>query len=134
MGNLTRDVELKEIGDTHVANFGIAVNRSYKNREGETVEEVDYFDVEVWGRQAEICDEYLSKGRGVLVDGRLKQDRWEDDDGNKRSKVKVVGNIVVFLPRGGNGDYESDEDGAPQKKKKSSKARKRKGGKKAVPF
>ncbi len=97
MGNLTRDPELRYTpGGTAVANFGIAVNRRYKT-EDEVREEVDFFDIVVWGKQAENCSEYLSKGRSVLVEGRLQQNRWETSEGQKRSKVEVVANTVQFL-------------------------------------
>ena len=102
MGNLTRDPELRYTPNgTAVAGFGVAVNRRYTTKEGERREDVDYFEVEVWDKQAENCNEYLSKGRGILVEGRLKQDRWEDESGNKRSKLKIVASSVQFLPRKG---------------------------------
>lgn len=97
MGNLTRDPELRYTpGGTAVANFGIAINRRFKT-EDEVREEVDFFDIVVWGKQAENCSEYLSKGRSVLVEGRLQQNRWETSEGQKRSKVEVVANTVQFL-------------------------------------
>ena len=105
MGNLTRDPELRYTPNgTAVAGFGVAVNRRYTTKEGERREDVDYFEVEVWDKQAENCNEYLSKGRGILVEGRLKQDRWEDESGNKRSKMKIVASSVQFLPRKGDMD------------------------------
>ncbi len=97
MGNLTRDPELRYTpGGTAVANFGIAINRRFKT-EDEVREEVDFFDIVVWGKQAENCSEYLSKGRPVLLEGRLQQNRWETSEGQKRSKVEVVANTVQFL-------------------------------------
>lgn len=102
MGNLTRDPELRYTpSGTAVASFGLAVNRRYSTKEGDRKEEVDFFDIEVWEKQAEMCNEYLTKGRGVLVEGRLKQDRWEDESGNKRTKYKIVASMVHFLSRGG---------------------------------
>jgi len=96
-GNLTRDVELKEIpGGSKVGTFGLAVNRTY-TRNGEKVQEASFFDIEVWGPQAENCARYLEKGRPVVVTGRLKQDRWEAE-GQGRSKIKVVASNVQFLP------------------------------------
>lgn len=97
-GNLTRDPELSYTpSGTAVCRFSIAVNRSYKLNE-EYQDEVSFFDIEIWSRQAEVCAEYLKKGRGVRVVGRLKQDRWTDSDGNTRSKVKIVGEHVEFKP------------------------------------
>ena len=98
MGNLTADPEIKEIGDSQVANFAIACNVKYKNSEGEQQERPDFFDVEVWGKGADVVRRYLSKGKPVIVTGRLRQDRWETEDGNNRSKVKIRGNVQL-LPR-----------------------------------
>ncbi|MCH2161029.1 MAG: single-stranded DNA-binding protein [Phycisphaerales bacterium] len=91
MGNLTRDVELRQTPSNQaVANIGIAVNRSYQTREGERREETTFVDCEAWGRQAEVMAQYLSKGRPVFVEGRLKLDQWQDQQGQNRSKLKVV--------------------------------------------
>ena len=95
-GNLTRDPELdKTPKGTAVCHFTVASNRFYKS-EGERQEEVGYFDVEVWSRLAETCGEYLNKGRGVRVVGRLKQDRWTHSDGTPRSRIRIVGEHVEF--------------------------------------
>jgi len=97
MGNLTRDPEIKYIpSGKAVCSLSIANNRVY-TKNGEKVEEVSYFDVEVWGAAAENCAKYLAKGRGVVVEGRLKQDRWEKD-GKTNSKVRISANSVHFLP------------------------------------
>jgi len=102
-GNLTRDPELRYTpGGTAVAQFGMAVNRKFKNREGKMQEEATFVDIEVWGRQAETTSEYLSKGSPALIEGRLKLDTWESKQtGEKRSKLRVVGERVQFL--GGRG-------------------------------
>ena len=99
MGNLTRDVEIKHIsGDNAVGNFGIAVNRKFKTREGENREEVTFIDCEAWGRTAEIMAQYLAKGRPVFIEGRLKLDTWQDkSDGSNRSKLKVVVDTFQFV-------------------------------------
>jgi len=97
MGNLTRDPEVRFTpSGVAVASFGLAVNNRYK-KDGAVVDEVSFFDVEAWQKTAELCGEYLAKGRPVLIQGRLKQDRWEDEHGNKRSKIKVVATAVQFL-------------------------------------
>jgi single-strand DNA-binding protein len=98
-GNLTRDPELRYTpGGTAVAQFGLAVNRKFKNREGQIQEEATFVDVEVWGRQAETASEYLGRGSPVLVEGRLKLDSWESKQtGEKRSKLRVVGERIQFL-------------------------------------
>jgi single-strand DNA-binding protein len=105
MGNLTRDPEVRYTPKgTAIANLGLAVNRVYTTEGGEQKEEVTFIDIEVWGRQAETAGQYLSKGRPVFVEGRLKLDSWEDkESGQKRNKLKVVAERVQFLgaPRGG---------------------------------
>ncbi len=100
MGNLTRDPELRQLpSGNSVCRLGIAANRSYKNKQtGDMVEEVCFVDVDVWGAQAESCNQYLSKGRPVLVEGRLKLDSWQDKEGNNRSKHSIVADRVVFMP------------------------------------
>jgi len=104
MGNLTRDPEVRYTPKgTAIANLGLAVNRSYTAENGEHKEEVTFVDIEVWGRQAETAGQYLSKGRPVFVEGRLKLDSWEDkESGQKRNRLKVVAERVQFLgaPRG----------------------------------
>ena len=98
-GNLTRDPELRYTpGGTAVAQFGMAVNRRFRNREGQMQEEATFVDIEVWARQAETASEYLSKGSPVLIEGRLKLDTWQSKQtGEKRSKLCVVGERVQFL-------------------------------------
>jgi len=103
IGNLTRDPQLKYLpSGTAVAEFGLAMNRRYRTQDGQQKEEVCFVDVSVMGRQAETCAEYLNKGRQALVEGRLKYDQWETQDGQKRSKLRVVGERVQFL--GSRGD------------------------------
>lgn len=102
MGNLTRDPEMKYTSSGRpVCNLSIANNRVY-SKNGEKISEVSYFDVEVWGVVAENCSKYLSRGSGIIVEGRLKQDRWEKD-GKTQSRVRIVANNVHFLPKRGEG-------------------------------
>ena len=99
IGNLTRNPELRYTpSGTPVVNFPLAVNRRYRQAD-EPKEEVCYVDIVVFGRQAEHCGQYLNKGDGCIVDGRLQQRRWETDDGQKRSKHEVVAQTVTFLPK-----------------------------------
>ena len=99
IGNLTRDPELRYTpSGTPVVNFPLAVNRRYRQADDQK-EEVCYVDIVVFGRQAEHCGQYLNKGDGAIVDGRLQQRRWEADDGQKRSKHEVVAQTVTFLPK-----------------------------------
>ena len=104
VGNLTRDVELKYTqGGTAVTELGLAVNDRRKNQAGEWVEETTFVDITLWARTAEVASEYLSKGSSVLIEGRLKFDQWETD-GQKRSKLRVVGERMQMLgARGGGG-------------------------------
>jgi single-strand DNA-binding protein len=96
-GNLTRDPEVRYTPKgTAVGEFGLAINDSYKAQDGSIKETVTYVDIEVWGRQAETCKQYLSKGRSVLVDGQLKFDQWESE-GQKKSKLRVRADRVQFL-------------------------------------
>ena len=104
-GNLTRDPELRQVTpERAVANFGIAVNRRWRNPAGEPTEEVTFLDIEAWGRTGELVGQYLRKGSPAYIEGRLKLDTWEDKEGQKRSRLKVVADNVQFL--GG-------RDGAP---------------------
>lgn len=102
LGNLTRDVELKQTpSGTAVAQLGLAMNRKWKDAQGEKREEVTFVDCEAWGKTAEIIAQYFGKGRQILVEGRLKLDQWEDkDSGAKRSKLKVVIEQFYFLQTG----------------------------------
>ena len=101
MGNLTRDPEVKFLpSGTAVANFGLAMNESYTDQQtGERKESACFVDVEAWGRQAEIVGEYFSKGRPILVEGSLKYDAWEAEDGTKRNRLKVRLQRFQFVGR-----------------------------------
>lgn len=113
IGNLTRIPELRHIpSGLAVTDVGLAVNDRRKLGTGEWVDEVSFVDVTLWGRQAEIVCEYTTKGSSILVEGRLKQDTWESD-GQKRSKLRVIGDRVTLLgSAGGNrGGSSGDDDG-----------------------
>jgi single-strand DNA-binding protein len=98
-GNLVADPDLRYTPKgAPVCSFCVACNRFFKQEE-ELQKEVSYFDVTTWNRLAEVCNEYLTKGRGVRVVGRLKQDRWEDAEGKTRSKVHIVAEHVEFKPK-----------------------------------
>jgi single-strand DNA-binding protein len=107
MGNLTRDPEVRYTPKgTAVAELGLAINRVYSAENGEKREETTFVDVTLWGRTAEIAGEYLKKGRPVFIEGRLQLDSWDDKQtGQKRSKLKVVGEGMQLLgSRGGGGE------------------------------
>ena len=113
MGNLTRDPELRYAASgTAVANFGLAVNRKYK-QDDELKEETCFVDIAVFGRQAETCSEYLSKGALVLIDGRLNYRKWETEEGQPRTKIDVVASNVQFMPKGRSGSPAAGQDQKP---------------------
>lgn len=110
MGNLTRNPELKYTpSGTAVTDLGLAVNESFKNKAGETVEQTCFVDVVVWGRQAETASEFLTKGSPAFIEGRLQFDQWENQEGEKRSKLRVRAERVQFLSSGANNGNNSSE-------------------------
>ena len=116
MGNLTRDPEVRYTsGGTAIAKLGMAVNRRWKNQEGQQQEETTFVDVDAFGRQAETIGQYLKKGRPVMVEGRLKFDQWDDKQtGQKRSKLGVVLENFQFLDSRGEGGVGGDSGGYSQ--------------------
>ncbi len=105
IGNLTRDPELRFTPKgTAVADISLAINRIWNNEQNQKQEETIFVDVTLWGRQAELAQQYLTKGRGVYIEGRLQMDTWDDKEtGKKRSKLKVIGETLQFLPDGRGG-------------------------------
>lgn len=116
VGNLTRDPELRYIpSGTAVTEIGLAVNDRRKNATGEWVEETTFVDVTLWSRTAEIASEFLTKGSQVLIEGRLKLDTWEGKDGQKQSKLRVVGmNMTMLGSRGGGQGGGGQAGGGPR--------------------
>jgi single-strand DNA-binding protein len=112
MGNLTRDIELRHTaGNQAVAKFGLAVNRRFRGADGEQREETTFVDCDAWGKTAETMSRYLSKGKPVFIEGRLRLDQWEKD-GQKFSKLKVVVDNFQFIEgRAGGGGGGGDEHG-----------------------
>ena len=104
MGNLTRDPEVRTTpGGQSVANFSLAVNRTWRDANGQTQDSVSYIDCVAWGKAGEIIAQYMQKGRALLVSGRLDQRSWDDkESGAKRSKVEVIVEDFNFVD-GGNG-------------------------------
>lgn len=121
-GNLTRDPELKAIpSGTHVATFGVATNRVYKDAKGMRQEQSDFHNIVVWGKQAENCAQYLKKGQTVFVEGRLQTRSW-DKDGQKQYRTEIIADSVQFGPKAGaagpssgapTGAIKGDEDAEP---------------------
>jgi single-strand DNA-binding protein len=98
LGNLTRDPELRYTpSGTAVCQLGVALNRRWRDQAGELQQEVTFVDVTVWSKQAETVAQYLTKGRAVAIEGRLQQDTWETESGERRSRLKVVAQRVTFL-------------------------------------
>lgn len=119
IGNLTRDIELRYLqSGMAVTDVGLAVNDRRKGNNGEWIEETTFIDVTVWGRSAEVMSEYLSKGMPVFIEGRLKLDSWEGQDGQKRSKLKVICERMQLIgaPRQGGqgGGPRPPQQGAPR--------------------
>jgi single-strand DNA-binding protein len=124
VGNLGRDPEIRyTTGGQAVANFTIATSESYTNKEGEKQETTEWHRIVAWGRLAEICGEYLTKGRMVYVEGALQTRSWEDKEGNTRRTTEIVARNMQILspagsrteqpqtkPSGEAGDFEIDDD------------------------
>lgn len=108
-GNITRDPQVKFLAnDTCVGNFGIAVNESWKDKSsGEKKERVTFVEIEIWGKTAELCVQYVKKGDPVLVEGKLTQDTYEDKEGKKQTKTRVKAEKVHFLSQKPKGDEET---------------------------
>ncbi len=105
IGRLTRDPELRYTPSGRaVCKFGLAVNRSYKNQEGNNVEDTLFINISAWGRQAEHCSQFLKKGRRVAINGELRSNNWQDREGNKRVTYEITARSVQFL------DYIKDMD------------------------
>lgn len=113
MGNLTRDPELRTTpSGQSVATFAVATNRSWNDPSGERKDSVEYHDVVAWGKLGELVSNYLSKGRKVLVVGRLQTRNWEGQDGTKKQRTEIVATDINFVDRAGEG-YDPDSTPKP---------------------
>lgn len=114
-GNLTRDVELKSLpSGIQVASFSIATNRTWKDKVGAKQESVDYHNVVLFGKQAELAGQYLRKGSSLFVEGRIQTRSWDGPDGKKNYRTEIIGENMQFGPKpaaGGNGGGGGGEDG-----------------------
>lgn len=113
IGNLTRDPEVRTTatGQT-VANFGVATNHVWKDQSGQKQEKVEFHNIVVWGKLAEICGQYLGKGRKVYVEGRLQTREWEDKEGGKRKTTEIVAENMIMLDRGNGAGAGANAGGA----------------------
>ncbi len=113
-GNVTRDPEIRRTkSGESVMDLGMAINEQYKGKDGQAVQSVCFVDVAVWGRQAESCAQYLTKGVPVMVEGKLQFDQWKTEEGEKRSKLRVRAQRVMFL----GGPSQSTDEAADEEKK-----------------
>jgi single-strand DNA-binding protein len=121
MGNMTRDPQLSYLpSQTPVVEFGLAVNRRWKSKEGEQREDTCFVDCRAFGKPAEIINKYMSKGRGIFVEGRLDFDSWTAQDGSKRSKHRVTVEQFQFLGGGGGGNQSGSYGGSSNSSPQSS--------------
>lgn len=117
IGNLTRDPELRNTaGGRAVTSFGVATNRVWTDQQGQKQEEVEFHNIVAWGKLAEICSQYLGKGRKVYVEGRLRTRDWEGQDGVKRQRTEIIADNIIMLDRapGGAPGAAAPKNGNPQ--------------------
>jgi len=113
-GNVVRDPDFKVVGDTHKAEFAVAINRKFKDRSGTVKEEVDFIAIVAWGRLAEVARDHIKKGTPLLVEGQIRQERWNDEKGNSRSKTKVYAGKFIFAGNKTNNNEKSTADNEEQ--------------------
>lgn len=124
IGNLGQDPELRETNSGQsVCNLSVATNRKWKDKHDQYQEETEWHRVTVWGKTAENCAKYLTKGRQVYVEGRLQTREWEDSDGNERKTTEIVAHTVQFLSGDGAGAPAGDDSSGRRRKKKRRKKR-----------
>ncbi|MBI4598790.1 single-stranded DNA-binding protein [Candidatus Uhrbacteria bacterium] len=110
LGNVTRDPEVRQIpSGQSVCTFGVATNRSWTDGSGQRQEQVEFHSVVAWGKLADICGQYLAKGRKVYVEGRLQTRDWEGQDGVKRYRTEIIADNVILLDRPPAGAGEGSE-------------------------
>ena len=121
IGNLTRDPEIKSLpSGVKVASFGVATNRVWKDKNGVKQENVDFHNIVVFGRQAEIVGQYMKKGSSILVEGRMQTRSWDDAAGIKKYRTEIIADRIQFGPRReGTGSYSPAPTEAPEENKKA---------------
>lgn len=119
MGNITRDIELRNTPKgTAVADIGLAVNRTRLGDNGEKIEETTFVDVTLWGRTAEVANQYAGKGKPIFIEGRLHMDTWQDKStGQNRSRLKVIGENIQLIGGHSSADTNSAPAPAPQQQR-----------------
>jgi single-strand DNA-binding protein len=114
IGNLTRDAELKQTtGGQPIATFGLATNRGWVTRGGDKQNSSEFHECVAWGKLAEICGQFLKKGKLIYVEGYLKTRSWENEDGTKRFRTEIVVNDMIMLEKKGNAEHGHSEDYTP---------------------
>ena len=112
-GNLTRDPEIKTLpGGSTVANFSVATNRVWKDKNGEKKQDVEFHNIVAFGRTAELVNQYMKKGHGIFVEGRIQTRSWEKD-GRKNYRTEIIAETVQFGPRGGTGSGDFGQSNQP---------------------
>lgn len=127
IGNVTRDPESRQTpGGQMVVQFSVATNSTWTDKNGQRQEKAEFHNIVVWGKLAEICSQYLSKGRKVYVEGRMQTREWQGEDGVKRYRTEIIASNVILLDRAGGGSMPSmDEpasESAPRSKNRSSQS------------
>ncbi|TES37217.1 single-stranded DNA-binding protein [Staphylococcus epidermidis] len=112
-GRITKDLELKQAGQTQVTNFSMAVDNPFKK------DDTSFFDIVAFGKTAQLLNDYCGKGGKVLIEGNLKQDRFQDKEGNNRSVVRVIANRIEFLDSKGNNQPQKQQEHTTQTKSKN---------------
>ncbi len=120
IGNLTRDPEVRSLpSGVKVASFSLATNRVWKDKNGVKQENVDYHNVVVFGRQADIVSQYMKKGSSILVEGRMQTRSWEDAGGQKKYRTEIIAERIQFGPRREGGSVPTTDSEAPEDNKKA---------------
>jgi single-strand DNA-binding protein len=114
LGNLGKDPELKYTASgAPVCRFSLATNETFKNKAGETEKRTEWHSIVAWGKLAEICGQYLSKGKQVYIEGSIRSSKWEDRDGNERKSYDIVARYMQMLSSGANGNGVKPEGSKP---------------------
>ena len=115
IGNLGRDPELRSTpGGTSVATFSVATSERWNDKDGNQQERTEWHNVVAWGRQAEVCSQYLRKGSGVYIEGRLQTRSWEDKQGNQRKTTEIIMRNMIMLDGRGGGGGPREDAGTPE--------------------